>query len=144
MNEVAFTVAGAAAPQGSKRALGRGVMVESSKRVRPWRSDVRAAAEAAMNGAEALDGPVLVHIFFRYTRPAGHFRRNGELSAEGLRRPFPYARGDVDKLARAVLDALTDVVFTDDSRVISLGVIKAYGDRNEARVRVWRQVEVAP
>jgi len=39
-----FTVWGIAAPQGSKRHVGNGVMLESSDRVRPWRQDVRFAA----------------------------------------------------------------------------------------------------
>ena len=38
---------GQPAPQGSKRHVGKGVMVESSKKLRPWRQDVKAAAEAA-------------------------------------------------------------------------------------------------
>ena len=33
-------------------------------------------------------------------------------------------RPDLDKLARAVLDALTDVIFEDDSQVVSLGAFK--------------------
>ena len=39
-----LTVYGVAAPQGSKRHVGNGVMIESSNRVRPWRQDVRFAA----------------------------------------------------------------------------------------------------
>ena len=33
-----------AAPQGSKRHVGRGIMIESSKRVKPWRDAVRIEA----------------------------------------------------------------------------------------------------
>ena len=39
-----ITVHGTPAPQGSKRHVGNGVMVESSKKVKPWRQDVKHAA----------------------------------------------------------------------------------------------------
>ena len=38
-----FAVFGLPAPQGSKRHVGEGRMVESSKRVKPWRRQVAAA-----------------------------------------------------------------------------------------------------
>ena len=39
-----FTVLGTPAPQGSKRHVGKGVMVESSRGCKPWRQDVRHTA----------------------------------------------------------------------------------------------------
>lgn len=113
---VAFTVRGVAAPQGSKRLLGHGALVESSARVQPWRSDVRAAAEDAMRatGATRADGPVAVHIFFAFTRPKSHPK---------TRVTWPTGRnlGDIDKLCRAILDAITSAgVIADDSQVIRL------------------------
>ena len=45
---LAFTVRGIPGAQGSKRHVGHGVMIESSKKVKPWRSDVKAAAEDAI------------------------------------------------------------------------------------------------
>ena len=44
MSSFSVIVYGTAAPQGSKRHVGNGVMLESSKRLRPWRQDVRFAA----------------------------------------------------------------------------------------------------
>ena len=41
---VTFVVQSKAAPQGSKRHVGNGVMIESSKRVKPFRQDVRFTA----------------------------------------------------------------------------------------------------
>lgn len=49
---IEITVHGLPAPQGSKRHVGRGVMVESSKNVKPWRSAVVWAAISAA-GTEA-------------------------------------------------------------------------------------------
>jgi len=113
---VAFNVRGTAAPQGSKRLLGHGALVESSARVKPWRSDVRTAAEDAMRatGACTASGPVAVHIFFAFTRPKSHPK---------TRVTWPTGRslGDIDKLCRAILDAITSAgVIADDSQVIRL------------------------
>lgn len=45
---IAFDVYGEPAPQGSKRHVGGGRMIESSAKVKPWRQDVVAAAREAM------------------------------------------------------------------------------------------------
>jgi len=137
-DRVAFTVAGAAAPQGSKRHVGKGVLVEASKRVKPWRNDVRMVAGLAMSG-DPWEGPVAVEVDFRYRRPASHLRTDGvSLSATGRRFPCPTGSGDVDKLLRAVLDALTSIVFHDDRQVAQVVACKQWGDRDEARVVVRR------
>src|SRR5690606_30582546 len=57
---ITFFVAGTPAPQGSKRYLGnrggKGITVESSERVAPWRADIRAEAQRVIS--QPLDGPV--------------------------------------------------------------------------------------
>jgi Holliday junction resolvase RusA-like endonuclease len=111
-------VAGTPAPQGSKRFLGvRGghaVLVESSRALGSWRADVR----AAFTGAGTIAGPVVVEVVFRLPRPA---------SVSVKRRPLPTVRPDVDKLCRAVLDALTSAgVYGDDAQVVRLVASKEY------------------
>lgn len=140
---ITFTVRGLPAPQGSKRAFrnkhsGRIQQVESSKRVAPWRSDVRDAAMAALdnevlggrpNPGYALTGPVAVELAFRWPRPKGHY---GTGRNAGVLKPaapvWPATLPDLDKLARAVLDALTGIVWVDDAQVVDLGLRKRYAD----------------
>lgn len=133
MSPLRITVYGQPAPQGSKRHLGRGVMVESSKAVAPWRADVKAAAEAAIacpcpdqcGGIAAsypLDGPVIVRAVFTATRPKSHYRtgRNAHLLRDDAP-ARPQKKPDLDKLLRSTLDALTAAaVITDDSRVVEV------------------------
>ncbi len=71
-----LTVYGAPGPQGSKRFLGvskagRGVMVESSKKVKPWREAVKWAFVERYGAAErpAVRGPVAVEMIFTLARP---------------------------------------------------------------------------
>lgn len=129
-----ITVFGQPAPQGSKRHVGNGVMVESSKKVKPWRQDVVAAARSVVENARIahypdgvlhidpftpLDGPLHVRMVFSFTRPRSHYRtgRNAHLlKADAPAQPC--GRPDVSKLCRATEDALTTAgVWVDDSRV---------------------------
>jgi crossover junction endodeoxyribonuclease RusA len=66
---IAFFVPGKPAPQGSKRHVGRGIMVESSRDVGPWRERVALVAHNAMAGRDLLDGAVAVRLEFTLPRP---------------------------------------------------------------------------
>lgn len=139
----AFFVPGVVVAQGSKRHLGNGVMVESSKRLPSWRHDVRQAAVAAF--AEPLHGPVDVEIVAIFDRPKGHHGTGR--NADTLRKTAPrdhIIKPDVDKLCRAILDALTDIAWHDDAQVIDLRILKRYAINGEngretpgARISVW-------
>ena len=101
---------GLPAPQGSKRHVGHGVMVESSKAVRPWREAVKAAALDVMGGAPPLDGPLIARMVFTMPKPK---------SAPKGRRTWPDRMPDLSKLIRSTEDALTDAgVWADDARVV--------------------------
>lgn len=122
---VEFFVPGKPAPQGSKRHVGRGILVESSKEVGPWRERIALAAHNAMAaaGSAPLDKcAVLVDLGFVMPRPAAAPKRS---TPPAIKRP------DTDKLARAVLDALTHTVFTDDSAVIDLRARKRLAELDE-------------
>ena len=69
MSAVEFIVYGLPAPQGSKRHVGRGIMVESSKAVKPWREAVKWAALEARAGRPPMDGPIAAQIIFTLPKP---------------------------------------------------------------------------
>jgi crossover junction endodeoxyribonuclease RusA len=132
MTAVSFTVRGTPSPQGSKRAFnhrstGRVVVVESAGQgLRDWRQDVTGAAALAMSrlpyeapepeSAAPLCGPVAVSVAFTLKRPA----------SAPARVRYPAVRPDVDKLLRAVLDALTGIVFADDGQVVEVWAAKYF------------------
>ena len=114
-----FTVIGDPAPQGSKRHVGHGVMVESSKKVKPWRQSVEAAAVAAKNGASALDGPLVLSIVFWLPKPTSLSKKKLALG--------PCRKPDLSKLIRSTEDALvTAGAIVDDARIVDLYVQKRY------------------
>jgi Holliday junction resolvase RusA-like endonuclease len=123
-----ITVYGHPAPQGSKRFLGfkggKGIMVESSKAVKPWREAVKYQALMHLTGGGtrvpdmAIAGPVRVQMYFTLPKPK---------SAPKNRVTYPDRKPDLSKLVRATEDALTDAgVWEDDARVIQLHAEKRY------------------
>ncbi|MGV9815783.1 RusA family crossover junction endodeoxyribonuclease [Streptomyces cellulosae] len=132
-------VNGLPAPQGSKRHVGRGVMVESSKKVKPWRDAV--ALEASKVDFE--DMPYVgMEVWFYLPRPKSHYR-TGKYA--GLLRssapPYPGRYPDVDKLCRSTLDALRmGGAYRDDAQVVQLHAHKLYARTKEspgALIRLW-------
>lgn len=127
MTRLEFTTIAVPKPQGSKRAFvvkrkdgpARAVVVDSDKGpLRSFRDAVRADAVAAAVGQ--FPGPVRVWLHFSLVKP--------KVAMRGPRR-FPIGRtaGDIDKLTRAVLDALTDAgTWGDDGQVVELIASKDY------------------
>lgn len=121
-------VYGIPAPQGSKRFVGhakngRGIMVESSAAVKPWREATKTAAVEAdikllESGKTLTGGPVEVEMIFTLPKPK---------SAPKTRRTWPDRKPDLSKIIRSTEDAITDAgVWDDDARVISLRARKCY------------------
>lgn len=116
----AFRVYGLPGPQGSKSAFrnkhtGKIQQVESSAKVKPWRDDVKSAAEEARTRPDGtriptIVDPVICRMVFTFWRPAGHCgtgRNAGTLRASAPPRPATISTGDLSKLARSTEDALT-------------------------------------
>jgi Holliday junction resolvase RusA-like endonuclease len=102
-------------------------------------------AEWAAQGRPVLpaDAYYKVAVTALHDRPAGHLLRDGSLSAEGRRRPYPGAP-DVDNVGKLLLDALVAAgAVPDDRRMVGLHVWKRWtGDGERALVRcVVRQAQ---
>jgi Holliday junction resolvase RusA-like endonuclease len=153
---ITITVFGLPAPQGSKKAFrnqhtGRIQLTESSAKVKPWRSDVKAAALVAvaeLTDWVPLDGPLAASMTFTFARPRGHFgtgRNAGFVKASAPVRP--HTKPDLSKLVRSTEDALTGLVWADDARVVEYRRLgKHYASSGDidvltmpgAVIRVWQ------
>jgi len=122
--EIAFDVIGRPSPQGSKKSIGNNRFVESSKYLPAWRNAVKIAAEDAVisEGWARVSGPVELEVMFYLDRPS---------TVSAVKRPQPTVPPDLDKLIRGVGDALTGVVYDDDSQVIRCLGWKVYADNRE-------------
>ena len=126
---ISFDVFGLPAPQGSKRHVGNGVMIETGgDKLKAWRDAVRVDSAAAMAGRSPLAGPVQLWVQFLMPRPKGHYR-TGRLS-DMLKDGAPIwhsSRPDIDKLLRSTLDGLkAGGVYLDDSQVAEVVAKKRY------------------
>jgi len=120
-----FFVPGRPAPQGSKKSVGRGRFIGAPEYLPAWRHAVTELAiyAATEHGWDVIDGPVSLEVVFYLERPS---------TIKVNKRPHPIVPPDVDKLVRAVSDALSDAgVWHDDSQVVKLVAFKRYADNHE-------------
>lgn len=121
-----FRVDGVPVPQGSKKGFvvgRRAVLVDDNKvLLKPWRAKVAAAADVGVT----YTGPVLVAAVFFMPRP------------KTVRRLLPSVKPDLDKLARALGDGMTDGgLLGDDALIVSWWIHKRYASAaNPVGVRV--------
>ena len=139
---VFFFVDGKPVAQGSKRAPVAGVVRESSKGLRRWRSNVAITAKVAGCRIEPAAVGVAVGLVFVRARPKTHRNRSGKLRPNAP--VMPSSKPDVDKLMRAVLDALTGVAWADDCQTVVARAVKVYGARQGLGVIVQPILGLAP
>ena len=112
------------APQGSKKHVGNGIMVETSKRLKSWRNQVNLRAKLIVD--DIIKEPVEIEVVFWFKRPKLHYLPCGILRQAAPVYITNKNKGDLDKHCRALLDSLTKSAFADDSQVVSLHAVKKY------------------
>lgn len=136
---IAFKVAGLAATAGSHKAYpvrkkdGRmGVAVtHASKSTKSWMEVVLLETLNEV-GRIRSKKPWDVFLDFQFVIPDSYRTK------KGLRKGAPqYPSRDVDKLARAVLDSVTGVLWLDDRQVVTLTTRKRWGDWEGVFIRAW-------
>lgn len=150
--KITFSVFGQPATQGSKQAQlirrkggeivldrnGRPLtrVREDNPRTAEWRQQVAAAARAAYDGPLLTEAVSLTCVFVR-PRPKSHFGTGRNAAHVKPGSPaHPTTKPDTLKLARAVEDSLTGVVWQDDSQVCRHRLVKEWGRIFEVRVEV--------
>jgi Holliday junction resolvase RusA-like endonuclease len=124
---VQFMAYGIPQPKGStkgfvvrgKNGKPRAAITSDNTRLKPWADVVRHEAQRAAGAFFAGPGvPVIVSVHFRLPRPKSTPRH----VTHQTKKP------DLDKLVRGILDALTGVLFADDSQVVEIATSKAFAD----------------
>lgn len=139
-----FFVSGIPAPQGSKRHVGNGIMVEQAgPRLKAWRDAVRVDCGVALRELEPFTGPIKLRITFQMPRPKDHYVSHNP--ARGLKPTAPLMHikaPDIDKLLRSTLDGLMfGGAYLDDSQVCAIDATKSYAvDKVGAWVTIQRLV----
>lgn len=136
---VRFTVIGVAAAKGNMKAFpfkrqdGRlgAVVTDGTRNSKAWQIAIRGAAQQQCHGM-FFDGAVRLAIVFFLPRP----KSLPQKVKHHTKKP------DCSKLLRAVEDALTGVLWKDDSQVVQLVVQKAYATSQPHVVIVVDHAEV--
>lgn len=138
---IRFTAYGVAQPKGSAKAFvpkgwKRAVVTSDNAKNKGWQQVVAEAASRAIHGGDwqMPSGPVHLVATFYLPRPQSLPKR----VQHHLKKP------DLDKLVRSVKDALTKVVWHDDSQVVSIEAAKQYADAHETPRVTVEVINLAP
>ena len=131
MPRLEFWVMGVAAPKGSTKSFpiprANGTMgvatMNANPKTKEWQARVATEAQRAVieQNFQYIVKENEVHVSAEFYLPRPKSRKN-----KGF-----FVKPDLDKLARALLDGLTKIVFEDDSQVTVLSVGKAYAKDGE-------------
>lgn len=125
-----FSVLGNTATKGSTRSFisrrtGRIVTQADHRNLGAWTQAAKWAAMQAGAVVVPRPKPVMLHASFQFLAPKSAPNRLNHT-----------VKPDIDKLLRAVLDALTGIAYEDDSQVIAVNASKCYGPYEQCQIRV--------
>ena len=142
---IEFFVAGIPQSRGSKksfpikRANGSiGVAVtDNNPRSKPWMEQITYTAQREMRGLNLFMGSVRLDVQFIMPRPKSHYYGGKRKHIVREDAPIQHiSKPDRGKLLRAIEDALTGVVYRDDSQVSSGLVSKVYGEKPGVWIKI--------
>jgi Holliday junction resolvase RusA-like endonuclease len=114
-------------PKGWKRPI----LTSVNTKLKPWRQEVAGVALEAVQAARPNPHPLLkkwavrLDVVFYFQRP-----KSGKRGSHVITRP------DYDKLLRGLSDALTGIVYVDDSQIAECEVKKLYGEPSRTEVKI--------
>ena len=127
-----FTIYGRPEPQGSTRSFvrnGKIATTSDNKKLKPWRQQlsdtVFVESGCCPYVGKGLE-PITLTLDFYFQRP----------KSAPKKRTANTVKPDVDKLARACLDALTGIVYQDDAQVVAVTARKHYGLPERCEIEV--------
>ena len=145
---IEFFVPGKSRPGGSKtpcrnKRTGKLYCRDSGgMNTKKWRAVVALYA-GQVRPRKLFAGPLCVVFRFQVERPKKHYinqdRERGRLKHNAPQ--YPTTQPDVLKLARAAEDALTGIIYTDDSIIVDEPLSKRYSDTPGVRIII---IELEP
>ncbi len=126
-----------------KRKLGHPYVINANDATKGWETSIRGAARVAMSRGILIDGAVDVDMVFYMERPKAHHvagDRGRPLKEKHRDTILHTKKPDVDKLARAILDGLTNICFKDDSTVCRITSVKYYGSKTGVQLTITEAV----
>jgi Holliday junction resolvase RusA-like endonuclease len=118
---------------------GNFVSTYTPAKTRDYEDLIKDAAKQAMGSNELLETPVTVAIYITVPIPASYSKRRTEACLSGSERPIK--KPDIDNVAKCFLDAMNEIVYKDDTQVLTLHITKVYGKHGMVEVMVREDLD---
>jgi len=138
---VTYQVEGNPVGKGRPKFARRGNFVSTytPTKTRDYEDLIKDAARKAMGSNELLETPVTVAIYITVPIPQSYSKKRTEACLSGSERPIK--KPDIDNVAKCFLDAMNEVVYKDDTQVLTLHIAKVYGTVGMVEVMVKEDLE---
>lgn len=139
-----FYIKGHPMPAGSKKYVGHTknnkaiIIDQSGKKGADWRKACQLTAKTFCYTGEPIEGPIIVNMRFYLLRPKNHYNSKGELKKSAPK--YHLTKPDKTKLCRAVEDAITGIIWKDDSMIFDGYVSKEYVNKEFPDEGCWIEV----
>lgn len=138
--QVIFSVYGQPVPKKRPRVTRYG-HAYTPKESLAYETEVALMAKSAMGTSEALETPVAAYIYINYAVPPSYSKKRREACLNGSERPTGANLGDIDNVAKQILDACNGIVYKDDRQVVSLHVTKRFDSIASVHVCIREELE---
>ena len=138
-NMISFTVDGTAVPKQRPRISGR--RAYTPKRTKDYEERVLNEFRSSYSGfypAFGKDVPVRICITVHQAIPKSWSKKKQAQAMQGEIVPLS-RNGDIDNIAKSIMDALNGFAYEDDCQVVRLEISKQYGENPRAEVRIQEE-----
>jgi Holliday junction resolvase RusA-like endonuclease len=132
--ELAGEVVAKGRPRFAMRGPGQRAIAYTPAKTRHYESDLRLAAQHAMDGRPPLTGALIMRVTASLPVPHSWSKKKQREATAGSVQPTK--RPDLDNFWKAAADALNLIVFGDDSQIVEIHARKAYSDRPGLRIEI--------
>lgn len=118
------------------RATGRGKFIRmyDPPKTAKFKRELKQLARLEMQGKDKFDSAISVTIrFFRRVQKSISKREHARRTKGHVR---PIVKPDLDNYIKSTLDALNDVIWTDDAAIVELNTSKWYADDPRIEIEV--------
>jgi Holliday junction resolvase RusA-like endonuclease len=138
---VTYMVEGNPVGKGRPKFARRGNFVSAytPTKTRDYESVIKEAAQKAMGSNELLETPVTVAIYITVPIPQSYSKKRSEACLNGSEKPIK--KPDIDNIAKCFLDAMNEIVYKDDTQVLTLHITKVYGTVGMVEVMVKEDLD---
>lgn len=133
---VAFVIPGEVVGKGRPRFAKRGNFVQAytPEKTASYENLVKLHAGIAMNARQPIAIAVSCTIAIEVMPPASWSQKKRTAALSGD--VHPTSKPDLDNCAKGIFDAMNGIVWIDDKQVVSMTVVKRYGQVARAAVEV--------